>query len=65
MSIIQVKMRPGARTSVLEALADGSFTASLKSPPVDGKANAELVVLVARHYGVPKAAVKIKAGAGG
>lgn len=65
MSIIQVKMRSGARTSVLEALADGSFTASLKSPPVDGKANAELVVLVARHYGVPKAAVKNKASAGG
>lgn len=65
MSIIQVKVRPGARTSVLEALADGSFTASLKSPPVDGKANAELIALVARHFGVTKAAVRIKAGAGG
>ena len=49
---------------LLEALGDGTFTATLKSPPVDGKANAELVGLVARHFQVPKSAVAIKTGAG-
>lgn len=65
MAIIQVKVRTGARASTFTAALDGSFTATLKSPPVDGKANAELVGLVARHFGVVKTAVRIKAGAGG
>ncbi len=63
MPVIQVKVKPGARASGLAALADGSFSASLKSPPVDGKANAELVALIAKHFQVPKAAVSIKSGA--
>jgi len=31
---------------------------------VDGKANAELVALVARRFGCPRSAVTIKAGGG-
>jgi len=31
---------------------------------VDGKANAELIALVARHFGCAKASVRITAGAG-
>lgn len=64
-STLSVKVKPNARTSSLEQLEDGSWLATLKSPPVDGKANAELVALVARHFGCPKAAVTIKSGAGG
>jgi uncharacterized protein YggU (UPF0235/DUF167 family) len=44
---------------------DGTWIATLKSPPVDGKANAELVALVAEHFRCRKAAVAIKAGASG
>ena len=64
MPIIQVKVKPGARASKFERLSDGTYAATLKSPPVDGKANAELVTLIARHFGVPKSSVTIKAGAG-
>ncbi len=64
MRVIQVKVWPNGRESALEALSDGTFTATLKAPPVDGKANAELVALVARHFQVPKSAVAIKTGAG-
>jgi uncharacterized protein (TIGR00251 family) len=49
--------------SRLTALPDGSYQAELKSPPVDGKANAELIALVAAHFGRPKSAVSIKSGA--
>jgi uncharacterized protein (TIGR00251 family) len=62
---LQVKAKPNSRASLLEQAADGTWVAHLKSPPVDGKANAELVALVARHFGCPKAAVTIKSGAGG
>ena len=63
--VLQVKVKPRARTSSLERITDGTWVAKLKSPPVDGKANAELIGLVAERFGCPKAAVTIKAGAGG
>jgi uncharacterized protein (TIGR00251 family) len=62
---LQVKVKPGARNSLLEQQPDGSWRAELKAPPVDGKANAELVALVAKHFGLRRSQVKIKSGAGG
>jgi len=62
---IQVRVKPGARVSVLEQAEDGTWTASLKSPPVDGKANAELIMLVARYFRCAKSAVSIRSGASG
>jgi len=61
--VIRVKVKPQSRASTLEQTADGSWTAQLVAPPVDGKANAELVALVARHFGCAKSAVSIKSGA--
>jgi uncharacterized protein (TIGR00251 family) len=63
--IIQVKVKPRSRTSELAQEPDGTWIARLKSPPVDGKANAELIALVAEHFKRPKAAVSIKSGASG
>jgi uncharacterized protein (TIGR00251 family) len=65
VNTIQVKVKPNARVSVLEQQADGSWLAQLKSPPVDGKANEELIALVARHFGRRKAQVSIRSGASG
>lgn len=62
---IQVKVKPNARLSELEETGDGKWIAKLKSPPVDGKANEELMVLIARHFGCSKSAVTIKSGASG
>ena len=47
-----------------ERREDGSWLAQLKSPPVDGKANAELIALLAREFGCAKSAVEIATGAG-
>lgn len=65
MRRIQVKVKPNARQSSLEPQEDGSWLALLKSPPVDGKANQELIALVAGQFSVRKAQVRIKAGASG
>lgn len=62
MPTIVVKVKPNARHSRLERLADGSYSAELKSPPVDGQANAELIGLVAKAFGCPQAAVQIQSG---
>lgn len=61
-SIIDVKVRPNARASTLAEQPDGTWRAELKAQPQDGKANAELVALVAKHFGVPRAAVTIRSG---
>jgi uncharacterized protein (TIGR00251 family) len=61
--IIRVRVKPRSRTSGLVQEPDGSWIARLNSPPVDGKANAELIALVAAHFGCAKASVSIKSGA--
>lgn len=66
MRILQIKVKPNAKTSTLEEQPDGNgWLAKLKSPPVDGKANAELIALVADHFGCRKADVTLKIGATG
>ena len=62
---IQVKVKPNARASTFTQVEDGTWLAQLKSPPVDGKANQELIALVARHFQCHKSAVSIKSGASG
>jgi uncharacterized protein len=62
---LRVKVKPGARVDELAELDDGTWQARVKAPPVDGKANAAVIALVARHFGVPKVSVQIKSGASG
>jgi len=63
--VIKVRVKPNARVSLLEEKADGTWLAQIKSPPVDGKANAELIALIAKRFGCRKADVSIKAGGAG
>ena len=66
MKMLQVKVKPNARASVLTPpAAEGEpWQAQLKALPVEGRANDELVRLVAKHFACPRAAVRIKSGAG-
>ena len=61
--ILQIKVKPNSRTSLLEQKEDGTWLAQIKSPPVEGKANEELLALVAKHFDCRKSDVSIKAGA--
>ena len=63
MKTLQVKVKPRSSTSSLSQEADGTWVARLKAAPVEGKANEELVALMARHFGCRKADVTIKSGA--
>jgi len=65
MMLLQIRVKPRSRTSSLEQNPDGTWIARLKSPPVDGKANKELIALVADHFRCSKSAVAIKSGASG
>jgi uncharacterized protein len=62
---LKVKVKPNARSSSLAQMPDGTWVAKLKSPPVDGRANEELIALVADRFRCRKDDVVIKAGASG
>lgn len=63
--LIRVKVKAHARASALTQLPDGSWWAQVKAPPIEGRANQELIALVAEHFRCAKAAVSIKSGASG
>jgi uncharacterized protein len=60
--IIQIKVKPNSRASLLEQQEDGTWLAQIKSPPVNGKANEELIRLVAKQFKCRKSDVFIKSG---
>lgn len=62
MPLYQIKVKPNSKQQQITEEADGSLTIRLKSPPVDGKANAELIKLLADKFEVPKSAIVIKSG---
>ena len=59
---IQVKVKPNSKQQTIKITADGTFIVSLKSPPVDGKANKELIELLAKKFNLSKSEITIKSG---
>jgi len=60
---VRVKVIPrSARTEIAGALSDGTLKIKIAAPPEQGQANLELCRFLARHYGVPKDAVRIVSG---
>jgi uncharacterized protein len=62
MKFFTVKVKPNSKQQSIEEQPDGCLKVHLKSPPVDGKANQELIVLLAKKFKVPKSAIAIKSG---
>jgi uncharacterized protein (TIGR00251 family) len=65
MKIIQVRVKPNARVSLLEQLSNGTWLARVKAPAAEGKANEELVALIAQHFKRRKSQVSVRTGASG
>jgi uncharacterized protein YggU (UPF0235/DUF167 family) len=63
MKLLQVKVKPNARSEAFTEQADGSWLAQVNAPPADGAANEALVRLIAVHFGLRRAQVRIKSGA--
>jgi uncharacterized protein (TIGR00251 family) len=60
---IALSIAPRASRSQIEGIHGDALKARLAAPPVDGKANRELVGLLAETLRVPRNAVTIEAGA--
>ncbi len=57
-----VRAKPRSSVSTLEQDSADRWVARLRSSPVDGKANAELIALVAKHFGCARSCVSIVSG---
>jgi uncharacterized protein len=56
--IIECYVKPGSKVSAIEGPDEnGAYSVKLKARPIDGKANAELLKLISRHFGV-RASIK-------
>ena len=65
MALIRVLVQPRAsRTEVVGRHGD-AIRIRVKSPPVDGAANAELVRFIAKTLAIPRSAVTLKTGTSG
>ena len=60
--LLRLKVQPRSRDTSELALRGDAVVVRLSSPPVDGKANAELVELIARLFSRPKSAVSVERG---
>ena len=55
---------PNARRTLVRPMdAPGHWKVFVQAPPVRGKATAAVIAAVAAHWGVPRAAVEVIAGA--
>jgi len=61
--VVAVRVKPNSRRPRVEAAPDGSLVAHLSAPPVEGRANRELLERLAEHFAVPKSRLRIRSGA--
>lgn len=57
-----VDVRPNAARERVDVGADGRLSVAVRAPALQGKANAALVDLLAKHFGVGRSRVRILRG---
>lgn len=60
--VLELHVQPGAKRSEFAGMHGERRKVRLAAPPVDGKANDELVRFLAEHYAVPRRSVTIVSG---
>ena len=61
-AIVNVKAVPRSSKAGIDGLLGDAVKVRVRSAPVDGKANKELVEVLADAFGLPKASVAFKSG---
>jgi uncharacterized protein (TIGR00251 family) len=60
--VITAKIKPNSTKGPLVIEDDGELIVYLREKPKDGEANAALVKLLAKHYGVSRSCVNVVSG---
>ncbi len=59
-----IHIKPNAKANKIIAYQGDQLKIAIKAPPVDGKANKELIVFLAEHLHIPKNCIEIIRGKG-
>jgi len=60
---LRIKVIPKSpKTEIVGELDDGTIKIRVAAPPEKGKANAELIKCLAKHFGINKSDIKIISG---
>jgi uncharacterized protein (TIGR00251 family) len=59
---LTVHVKPNSRKKAVEMREDGSLRVYLSAPPIEGRANEQLIEVLAEHFGKPKRDISIVAG---
>jgi uncharacterized protein (TIGR00251 family) len=59
---LRVKAKPGARVDAVTGVRGAELTVSVRSPAEKGRANLEIVKVIAKALGVPRDTVVLKVG---
>lgn len=62
---LRVRVKPRASKSRVLGEKEGELEVAIAAPPVDGKANEELLRVLADYFDVPKSSVQIARGESG
>jgi hypothetical protein len=60
--VLALHVQPGAKRTEVAGMHGGALKVRLAAPPVDGKANAELLRFLADAFGVPRRSIVIVRG---
>ena len=59
---LKVKVQPRSRQQIVQKIREKEYTVRVLSPPAEGKANKEVIALLASHFHLPPSRVKILRG---
>ena len=59
---IFVKAKPGAKAEEIKKIDDTNFVVSVKEPPVQGRANAAIIKVLAAYFNIAPSRVRIVFG---
>ncbi len=61
MKII-IKAKPGAKHDKIEKVDEANYIVYVMAPPIDGKANAAIIKLLAAHFDISQSLIEIISG---
>jgi uncharacterized protein (TIGR00251 family) len=59
---LSVKVQPNARQQEIQKINEGEYRIHVLSTPAEGKANKEVIDVIASHFHLPRSRVKILRG---
>ena len=59
---LRIRVQPRARVACIDGVINGAVRVRVKAPPVDSKANQDVVRFLASAFGVPRSRIKIIRG---